>query len=176
MVEENTNISLILEDDIILSDIKDALSDIENFDNPKKANVYILSYVTDYFPLSKKHLKNCCLYSVFRAYNTCGYIINKKAAEILFDLQTPIKFEADMWEYFKLICGLNVYCAIPYFVKEGDPQKQFSRIEKDREILKSLRTAYRGKMVLKNYSFSVFKKFFYRVFLKLFTTKNKYKN
>lgn len=174
IVKENTPIAFILEDDAIISkDILTMLDFLEKSDNKSKANVYLISYMTDYLPLTKKKTPLGNMYKFYRGYNTFAYVINKEAAKRIAKIQMPLKFEADMWEYFKLILGVNIYGIIPDLVLDSDANKELSSIEKERSALKNKRKDYRNQLILKYWPFVIIKKFYYRTLVKLFSKKVK---
>lgn len=174
MVKENIPIAFILEDDAIISkDISAMLDFLEKTDNKNKANVYLLSYMTDYLPLMKKKTPLGNMYKFYRGYNTFAYVVNREAAKRISKIQTPLKFEADMWEYFKLILGINIYGIIPDLVYDSDANKELSSIEKERSALKNKRKDYRNQLILKYWPFVIIKKFYYRTLVKLFSKKVK---
>ena len=177
MVKEDIPIAFILEDDVILSkDVAPMLDFLEKSDDKNKPNVYLLSYMIDYLPLTKKRTPFGNMYRIYRSYCACGYVINKEAAKRISQIQTPVKFEADMWESFKFILGINVYGIIPHLVFEGDTNKQLSNIEKERSTLKKKRKKFRAKLILKYGLCIAIKKFYYRTIIKLlFRKKNKKK-
>ena len=132
IVKEDIPISFILEDDAILSkDIVPMLDFLEKSDEKSKPNVYLLSYMIDYLPFTKKKTPVGNMYKIYRSYCTLGYVINEEAAKRITQIQTPVKFEADMWESFRFISGINVYGIIPHLVYEEDVRKEFSSIEKN---------------------------------------------
>ncbi len=177
MIKEDIPIAFILEDDVIVSkDVIPMLDFLEKSDDKNKPNVYLLSYMIDYLPLTKKETPLGNMYKIYRSYCTCGYVINKEAAKRISKIQTPVKFEADMWETFKSILGVNVYGIIPHLVFEGDANKQLSSIEKERFTLKKKRKKFRAKLILQYGLFFAIKKFYYRTIVKLlFRKKNKKK-
>ena len=174
VIKENIPLALILEDDaFIKKDIRPFLNCLEKIDRTKQANVYLLSYITDYYPLSKRETSQGPLYKMYRGYSAFGYVINKEAAKRLAALQTPLKFEADMWEYFKLLCDINIYAAIPDLIYDNDEQKLNSNLEQERDKLKQKRKEYRKKLILKLFPSFIIKKFIYRTFFHLFAKKTK---
>ena len=177
MVKDDIPIAFILEDDVILSkDIVPMLDFLEKSNDKNKPNVYLMSYMIDYLPFTKKKTPVGNMYKIYRSYCTCAYVINKEAAKKLSKMQTPIKFEADMWESFRFISGINVYGIIPHLVYEEDVRKEFSSIENERLTLKRKRKNFRAKLILKYGPRIAIKKFFYRTIVKLlFRKRNKKK-
>lgn len=172
MIAKDTPIAFILEDDAIISpQVPTILDYLEKTDNKNKANIYLLSYVTDYLPLTKQKTPIGNIYKAYRCYNTFAYVANQEAAKRIAKVQMPLKFEADMWEYFKLLLGVNIYCIMPDLVYDSDANKEFSSIEKERAALKKKRMHYRKKVVFKYWPLFMFKKLYYRLLVKLFSKK-----
>ena len=173
MIDEAIPLVLMLEDDAVLQpQTKAVLEEIALNDNSAKPAVYILTHVTDYLPLTKRTLKTCTLYKLYRGYNNHGTVLNLAAAKKLHALLYPVIFESDRWEYFKLILNLDIYCTIPHVIDTADRDKSMSSLELERDKFKGLRTAYRAKMVMKKFPFFWIKKIYYRTLVKLFSKKN----
>jgi len=173
MIDEDIPLVLMLEDDAVLQPrVKAVLEEIALNDNSAKPAVYLLSHATDYLPLTKRALKACTLYKLYRGFNNHGYILNLAAAKKLHELQYPVLFESDRWELFKLILNLDIYCTIPHVIDTADSGKKMSSIEAERKILIKQRTAYKSKMVKKKFPLVTVKKLFYRTIVKLFAKKN----
>lgn len=175
MIKEDIPIAFILEDDAILTkDVVPMLDFLEKSDDKNKPNVYLLSRMVSYLPLTKKKTPFGNIYKIYRSYNTFAYVINKEAAKRISQIQTPLKFEADRWEYFKFILGINVYGMIPDLVYDNDENKEFSSIEEERSQLIKKRREFRKQLILKHWPSFTIKKFFYRTIIKLlFRKKNK---
>ena len=177
MVKEDIPIAFILEDDVILSkDVAPMLDFLEKSDDKNKPNVYLLSHMKSYLPLTKKKTPFGNMYKIYKSTYTFAYILNKEAAKRIAGTQTPVKFEADMWEYFKIILGINVYGIIPHLVSDGDENKELSSIEKERATLIKKREKFKTKLLKKYGLFFVIKKFYYRIMARLvFMKRNKKK-
>ena len=168
MIKEDIPIAFILEDDAIISkDVIPMLDFLKKSDEKSKPNVYLLSYMIDYLPFAKKTTPVGNMYKIYRSYCTLAYVMNKEAAKRISQLQTPIKFEADMWESFRFISGINVYGIIPHLVYEEDINKEFSSIQAERSTLSKKRKKFRTKLILKYGPHIAIKKFFYRTIVKL---------
>ena len=148
MVNENIEQALVLEDDAVLThNIEDIISTIQKIDKLTKPNVYLLSYVDSYIK-NKKLDDN--IFKVYQAILAHAYIINKKAAKRFISFQTPIKYEADMWWYFRYFNRANIYCHIPCVIPSHDETKSNSSIEHERLPLIKKREQYRSKLRKKN--------------------------
>ncbi|PHM70362.1 lipooligosaccharide galactosyltransferase I [Xenorhabdus sp. KJ12.1] len=171
IIKEKISHALILEDDAILSDnIHNVISEIENIDNIKKPNVYLLNKAEKYVNNRKVEAKELHIYQAYEASGTYGYLINKIAAKKLLKELKPIKYEADMWGIFKFRHFINVYCIIPHVISTFDLDTLSSSIETERSSLKKERESYRHKLKKQepNYQFYrlkdlLLKKFIYEI-------------
>lgn len=169
MIEENTPLALILEDDAILDEstntVLDALQKLEISPIPQ---VYLLSPSHYYFaniksPLTKKHTLN----KIVDAYYAHGYVLNLAAAQALCSFLTPIKYEADRWGYFQQMGIVNINCVVPAPITTYDHDKSSSDIEKDRLKIKNSRDTYFRNLRKQEIPFS---KKLKRLFLKIMIT------
>ena len=173
MIDENIPLVLMLEDDAVFQPRTLAVrEEIALNDESAKPTVYLLSHATDYLPLTKRALKTCTLYKLYRGYNNHGYVLNLAAAKKLYELQSPVLFESDRWEHFKLILNFDIYCAIPHVIDTADSGKQMSSIEAERKPLLKQRTAYKSRMAREKFPLFTVKKLFYRTVVRLFSKKN----
>jgi glycosyl transferase family 25 len=170
ITRDNIPLALVLEDDAIMKNgLPSALEEIELFDKKSVPSVYMLSRATGYFPLKRRKLQKLTLFKLYRGYNTYGYVINNAAARKMLSALHPVVFEADMWEYFKLILNLDIYCLLDPVIEDGDKGKEYSIIEAERAALSARRPDYRGQMVLKKWPLAILKKGFYRTVCRLFS-------
>ena len=100
MIDENIERTLILEDDIIISEkFDEIIKEILEFN--LQNSVILLGQSSK--KLKKKIYKTKLdpLYTLSKIFNsacgTYGYIIDNKAAERLYDFNYPVKYAADMW-------------------------------------------------------------------------------
>lgn len=153
MVNENIEQAFVLEDDATLPhNIEDVISKIQKIDKLTKPNIYLLSCVDSYI---KNQKIDDNVFKVYQAIRSHAYIINKKAAKRLISFQTPIKYEADMWWYFRYFNCANIYCLIPSVIPYDDETKNISLIEHERLPLIELREKYRSRLrkKIRNYQY-----------------------
>ncbi|CDH34204.1 glycosyltransferase family 25 protein [Xenorhabdus bovienii] len=170
ILKENIPRALILEDDaIILTDkLFDILLEIENIDNEKKPNVFLMNKVESYVKNKKNKKTNSLnIYKAYEASGTHGYIINKTAAKKLLKELNPIKYEADMWGIFRFGDFINLNCIVPHVIDTNDENKSDSFIEKERILLRKERESYRHKLKKKepHYQFYRIKNLLSRKFI-----------
>ncbi|WP_374446884.1 glycosyltransferase family 25 protein [Providencia sp.] len=153
MANENIEQALILEDDATLPhNIEAVISKTQRIDKLTKPNIYLLSCVDSYI---KNQKIDDNVFKVYQAIRSHAYIINKKAAKRLISFQTPIKYEADMWWYFRYFNCANIYCIIPSVIPYDDETKSISLIENERLPLIKLREKYRSRLrkTIRNYQY-----------------------
>ncbi len=168
MADENIEQVLVLEDDATLPhNIEYVVSKIKKIDKLTKPNIYLLSCVDSY--IKNQKLDNN-IFKVYQAIRSHAYIINKKAAKRLISFQTPIKYEADMWWYFRYFNCANIYCFIPSVIPYDDETKSISLIEQERLPLIESREKYRSRLrkKIRNYQYYRLKDLFLKkVLLKI---------
>ena len=114
---------IIFEDDILFSDdlTYEILEDLEclvgDMEGPSVLSLYTTEII--YEEVSKLH--NIGINSTPRFMRSHGYIINRNGAELILELQTPIKFEYDQFKFYHYLKGCELYSLdINYvFVKES---------------------------------------------------------
>ncbi|EQC1409824.1 glycosyltransferase family 25 protein [Providencia rettgeri] len=144
MVNENIEQALVLEDDAVLPhNIEDIISKIKLLDSKRSPNIFLLSKIDSY--IKNQKLDNN-IFKVYQAICSHAYIINKKAAKNIIKIQTPVRYESDMWRYFRYFNCANVYAYIPSVVSSDDEEKITSSLEKDRSPLLKKREGYRSKL------------------------------
>ena len=117
MLDESTDVALILEDDVILNaDINEIIKKIPiKVDVPtvillSRSNKYLKKPVhklTDKYSLHKTH----------HATTTHSYILNKKAAQALLAGLYPVWMVADKWMLFEELSMVKVFSVVPHPVE-----------------------------------------------------------
>ncbi|WP_295788574.1 glycosyltransferase family 25 protein [uncultured Veillonella sp.] len=101
----------VFEDDIgFCNDIayKD-FQEIEDFVRHQEKPAALCLYKSSYQFKQVKSLSNCRIYSAFSFTLAHAYVINRAAAEIIVELQTPINFEIDVFQNYYLLKGCQLY-------------------------------------------------------------------
>lgn len=133
MINSNTEYALILEDDAILSNnlYLGSMVKLLESDNP----VVILLTPDFWYRMENKVMKvdethDC--FSLTNGYMASGYIINKKASEMLIPLNTPVKYVADEWAAF-VKNGLKLYGIVPHVISYPDGCGEIGRSQSVRK-------------------------------------------
>jgi len=120
MVDNDIHCALILEDDAILAaDLK--ISECCEVINNDKPSAILMT--PDFWYMKDALIKGIDeKYSIFKLYNgymTSGYIINKAGAELLYRINTPVQYLADVWQLF-IENGLTLYGIVPHVISFAD--------------------------------------------------------
>lgn len=129
-------VALVMEDDIDVQksfDGEDLSSLIEWFRNLEEPTILLLySSGHSYSKCSK--INGIDIYKAFTGSMAHAYLINREAAEIVVKMQTPIRFEIDIFKYYKLLGGVNILALDKnYILQQGFD----SYIEKERVLRSS---------------------------------------
>jgi glycosyl transferase family 25 len=151
LIQSDDNYAVIFEDDIIpYSDFEESLETVIPYISVNKPVVILLSGGFWYFQ-NKKILSKYRLASVYDAYFTHAYVLNKDAAALL--TQERPFWMADDWRYF-IKKGVTVYGLLPHtvdqewsgifisMVSESDDARKINK--KNMDILCALYAYLRG--------------------------------
>ncbi len=139
LVESSDDYVLILEDDIALDCFeKEIFERVERFISKSVEATIVLLSGNYWYWGRKKRLGIHNLMSVFDAYGTFAYVINRKAAQKLLDV--PVSFLADDWRYLKAR-GIKLMALYPHLINtviESEVSSTiFSSHQFDRGMIKS---------------------------------------
>lgn len=124
LADKDNSYALILEDDAILShNIGNRICQYANYLEPDSPVVILL---TPAFFFRKSDALQSGLYKVLDGYMASGYLVNRKAAELILKLQFPIKYVADDWREFARN-GLNLYGVTPNMISFKDGLGEIGR-------------------------------------------------
>lgn len=128
LANKDRRYALILEDDALLSDnlgnmILQYLNYLED-DSP------VVILLTPGFFFRRSDSLQSGLYKVLDGYMASGYMVNRSAAELILNLQRPIKFVADDWCEFTRN-GLSLYGVTPNMVSFKDGLGEIGRSQHD---------------------------------------------
>ena len=144
---------IIFEDDVLFMEMCNihVLEQIVNVIDTVEAPVVVALQKGAYNKKEKFRINDeISIYSSYKFYGAFGYVINRAAAKIILDIQTPIRFEMDAFEYFCWLGDIHLYClnenlVIPNLELEsliGDerslPSKWRERMEKRDKIYDNL--------------------------------------
>lgn len=146
MIECNTDLALILEDDAVLSDNINLV--LGKISVSKKPEIYLLSEVKKFL---RKPLKHSCFHQVINAYGAHGYVINLPAAKSLIHNNGNICFQVDIWGEFLKRKWINLLTLPSPIITTNDTDRINSDIEEDRIKLNKKRKK-QLKIIKKNIS------------------------
>uniref|UniRef100_UPI00262166C2 glycosyltransferase family 25 protein n=1 Tax=uncultured Veillonella sp. TaxID=159268 RepID=UPI00262166C2 len=103
---------LIFEDDVGFAEEASltVLEEIDSFMASQSGPAALGLYKSSYSFRKVKELSKCSIYSAFSFTLAHAYIINRAAAQIMVDLQTPINFEIDVFQNYYLLKGCQLFC------------------------------------------------------------------
>jgi len=172
VIDENIPIALILEDDAILhEDLEEALRQIESLDRNESPAVYLLS--SHYYkpgPLRRLNGKYA-LHEFMDGSQGHGYVVNRKAAESLYENLQPIKWEADKWYYFQQMKLVSAYCVVPHIVGVNGVA-EISDLYAERALQNKKRRKYLNKLRNVVSRRQQLKKLFWKIFKRPFAKKS----
>lgn len=114
LVNSNDECVLILEDDVVLADFEEEIfKSVEEFVSKCNKPIILLLSGNYWFLDRKKKWGTHDLVSVYDAYGTFAYMVNKKAAKKL--LIMPASFLADDWRYLKSQ-GIRLMALYPHLI------------------------------------------------------------
>ena len=147
MVDQNIENAIILEDDAILSEkLSTSFNEITK-SLPSEASCCLLTEPEVYNKKIYSPTSHGSIHQMLRGYGTYGYVINLSAAKNLLSKASPIKSEADRWEFFSRLGLLKTYCVIPALVLNGDASGDHSNLMQDRKPLIQKRLDYYKKLI-----------------------------
>ncbi len=104
---------VIFEDDALFTDectlttLEEILQIVDEIEEP----IVVALQKSDYSKNEKFKTNNeISIYSCHKFYCTHGYIINRAAAKNILEIQTPIRFEIDAFEYYYWLGAVTLYC------------------------------------------------------------------
>lgn len=165
IVEQKLPYAMIIEDDAQLNDkLPIFITEFEK-SNTKKG-IFLLTGDFCYIKNHKFKLGDFDLYPVVTALRTTGYIITLDAAKKLIKFLMPIRYEADMFEIFRICTGIKVYATIPHIISTNDKNKNNSSLEVERLSLMKNRLDYRKNFFKYKENRRKLSNFFWRIFLR----------
>ena len=109
LLEQNVECALVLEDDakmdVAICEIFESLEEEMKSAVPK---ILLLTHAKSYFIKDKRKINGRTLVDVARARGGYGYIINRSAAKVLLEINTPIRHVADDWKRVIFLSGRKV--------------------------------------------------------------------
>lgn len=122
ILESEYDLAVIMEDDAVFNvdDFIFVLEKIIKIINMNKPQVYLLTPVISYLNKKSKDLsKNYKVVNVIQSWDSSGYIINRKAAEKMFNANLKSWIIADDWVRYKRHANIDIYCVIPTIIKQN---------------------------------------------------------
>ena len=112
-MDSQHNSIIIFEDDAVFTEkcsvsiLQDIMKIVDNINRP----VVVALQKSDYQKKEKVTITaDIAMHPCHKFYCTHGYIINRSAAKNILELQTPIKFEIDAFEYYYWLGATDLYC------------------------------------------------------------------
>ncbi|MBA0165890.1 MULTISPECIES: glycosyltransferase family 25 protein [Pectobacterium] len=171
ILDDNIDYALILEDDVEISNsIGNFLDLFSKSDKKNQGDVFLL-YPSGVKIINKKIKisKDFVFYEAYNSSCTHGYIISKKGAKKLANINDPVILPADAWLWFYQISLLKVYSLECDLVHAYDTEKTFSSIEAERNALSAERDKYQMDVIKSQpyyYIIKYYHKYIRRIFLK----------
>lgn len=151
MVDENISHAIVLEDDILLpKGFNKLIKSLKKTMDTERAKILTLGKVEKFFRLNDHDVGVLANeYSVISSYGTYAYCINLAAAKNLVKHLLPIKYEADMFRYFRENGWIDSFNVIyPQAVEIVSNHDDISNIHAERYPLIQARKKYRVKQIL----------------------------
>lgn len=136
--------ALIIEDDAILD--SRAIEFLREFEKKPRNGICLLTGDVEYAKNKKTKLGNFDIFPVAKAVRATGYIITLKTAQKMLDFLTPIRYEADMFEIFRVCGNIKIFATLPHLIGTNDRDKCDSSLEGDRKLVVADRERYRQKL------------------------------
>lgn len=112
-LDSQHNSIIIFEDDAVFTEkcsvsiLQDIMKIVDNINRP----VVVALQKSDYQKKEKVTITaDIAMHPCHKFYCTHGYIINRAAAKNILELQTPIRFEIDAFEYYYWLGATDLYC------------------------------------------------------------------
>lgn len=113
MVAEKIPYALILEDDVIIAnEVHSTLKAVEDFIDPTKPQVVLLS------AHNEKSANSVRIGRIYGGMFTDGYVITLPAAKLLLKVNFPVVTEADRWGRWARWFGLELYKVCPSCIRQ----------------------------------------------------------
>ena len=113
LLHSEYNSIIVFEDDIVFSDectvevLSNIVNVVDKVDEPCVVALYKAEFhKKEMFKVDDK----ISIYSSHNLFGTYSYIINKKAAENILTIQTPVHFEIDAYKFYYWLDAVNLYC------------------------------------------------------------------
>lgn len=156
IVAEKIPMALILEDDAILNNefnaqqVSSLLLKIETLQSelPKNSVLFLQNGPKSFLgenSFSLQLTESLCLKEAESVWLSHAYIITLSAAKKLTRFLTPIRYEADFWQAFRVGTGIRLLAVCPTLVDSSDPFFETSSLHNNRVPLALERTNIRNK-------------------------------
>ena len=136
--------ALIIEDDAVLD--SRAIEFVREFKKRPKNGICLLTGDVEYAKNKKMKLGKFKVFPVSKAVRATGYIITLKTAQKMLDFLMPIRYEADMFEIFRVCGNIKIFATLPHLIGTNDRDKCDSSLEGDRKLVVADREHYRQKL------------------------------
>ncbi len=121
-LESDEKVALIFEDDIEVTNgfSTDNLQQLVSWFNQLEEPSILLLYTSSHGYKEVASLENIQIYKAFTGSMTHAYLINRAAAQKVIEIETPVRFEIDIYKYYNLLGGVSIYSLDKdYIVQQG---------------------------------------------------------
>lgn len=136
--------ALIIEDDAVLD--SRTVDFMRAFEKKPKNGIFLLTGDVEYAKNKKMKLGDFNVFPIATAIRATGYIITLKTAKKMVEFLMPIRYEADMFEIFRVCGNIKIFATLPHLIGTNDRDKCDSSLEQDRKLVVSDRENYRKKL------------------------------
>lgn len=136
--------ALIIEDDAVLD--SRTVDFMSAFEKKPKNGIFLLTGDVEYAKNKKRKIGEFKVFPIATAIRATGYIITLKTAKKMVEFLMPIRYEADMFEIFRVCGNIKIFATLPHLIGTNDRDKCDSSLEQDRKLVVSDRENYRKKL------------------------------
>lgn len=121
-LSSDESVALVMEDDIDVQDSFDSndLVRLTKWFDSLDIPAILLLYTSAHAYHKCIEINDIGIYKAFTGAMTHAYLINKCAAKAIIKIQTPIRFEIDIFKYYNLLGGVSIFSLDrDYIVQQG---------------------------------------------------------
>ena len=121
-LKSKNDLAIIMEDDadFIIDEFIFVIDQLKKIIDENKPQVYLLTPVISYLNKNAKDLgENFKVVKVIQSWDSSGYIINRKAAEKIINVNSKSWIIADDWVKYIRHSNINIFSVIPTIIKQN---------------------------------------------------------
>lgn len=164
-LHSSEEVLVVFEDDVQFDDLFtiEDLNSLCDFIRDNKFPSVMCLYKSSQKNKKIKQLKYCDIYTTYGFAMAHAYIINRSAVENILRVQTPIRFEIDIFQFYYLLGACNLYCLNQNFaVQNNSFQSAIESTRSSRTDSEDKKRKENLKAYLKNQSIFTQVKYLYR--------------